>query len=404
MKRIIILALFACASVCGLKAQVVDTTVCAIMQNPTSFDGKIVRVKGIAVGGLDNFIIKDSKPCGLPVDAIWLAYPMGTKAHAGPAAMVEVSPAHNYDGPYKAVTRTPVTLQRDKDFEKFDSTMSTEHIPSAQMLQDRNSFEGMCLGCLHATVTATFVGRLDGVASTAIVHDGTGKIASFGGFGNMNAYPARLVLQSVSDLAPNEINYDKTDETTKNEPPMGGQNRDHIEDPVDAARRSFLLVGGNANGKKVQQDIELFGARGAEKPEITGVNLVWGIANEADDNAPSSITTPDGLLFTVSINPARIEGYAQIRTLVHMGQHVSDLRTLIAANADAPLYVLEYNDWTLTAISATYNGQRSITLSGAFLLWETEWPAKGRGPLVDSAINNYLNMAGLWKAPPAAGN
>ena len=365
MKRIIILALFACASVCGLKAQVVDTTVCAIMQNPTSFDGKIVRVKGIAVGGLDNFIIKDSKPCGLPVDAIWLAYPMGTKAHAGPAAMVEVSPAHNYDG---------------------------------------NSFEGMCLGCLHATVTATFVGRLDGVASTAIVHDGTGKIASFGGFGNMNAYPARLVLQSVSDLAPNEINYDKTDETTKNEPPMGGQNRDHIEDPVDATRRSFLLVGGNANGKKVQQDIELFGARGAEKPEITGVNLVWGIANEADDNAPSSITTPDGLLFTVSINPARIEGYAQIRTLVHMGQHVSDLRTLIAANADAPLYVLEYNDWTLTAISATYNGQRSITLSGAFLLWETEWPAKGRGPLVDSAINSYLNMAGLWKAPPAAGN
>jgi hypothetical protein len=374
------------------------------MKDPTSFDGKIVRFKGIAVGGLDNFVVKDLTPCGLPVDAIWLAYPMGTKAHAGPAAMVEVSPAHNYDGPYKPVTRTPVTLQRDKDFEKFDNTMSTEHIPSAQMLQDRNSFEGMCLGCLHATVAATFVGRLDGVASTAILHDDSGKISSFGGFGNMNAYPARLVLQSVSDLKENEINYDKTDETTKNEPPMGGQNRDHIEDPVDAARRSFLLVGGNANGKKVQADIELFGARGAEKPEITGVNLVWGIDNEADDNTPSSITTPDGTLFTVSINPARIEGYAQIRTLVHMGQHVSDLRTLIAANAAAPLYVLEYNDWTLTAISATYNGQRSITLSGAFLLWETEWPAKGRGPLVDAAINSYLNMDGLYKAPPAAGN
>jgi len=65
MKRIIILALFACASVCGLKAQVVDTTVCAIMQNPTSFDGKIVRVKGIAVGGLDNFIMRPPSGCNL---------------------------------------------------------------------------------------------------------------------------------------------------------------------------------------------------------------------------------------------------------------------------------------------------------------------------------------------------
>ena len=113
MKRFSVLALFVFVCACGLHAQAVDTTVCAIVKNPKSFDGKIVRIKGTVVAGFDEFIVKDpSGPCGYPVDALWLSYPAGTKGKAGPASYLQVQPAHNFAGTYTAPTRTPVTLKK----------------------------------------------------------------------------------------------------------------------------------------------------------------------------------------------------------------------------------------------------------------------------------------------------
>ena len=51
----------------------------------------------------------------------------------------------------------------------------------------------MCLGCIRYDVTATLVGRLDAVPDATLQRDKAGKIVGFGGFGNLNAYPARLV-------------------------------------------------------------------------------------------------------------------------------------------------------------------------------------------------------------------
>ena len=84
----------------------------------------------------------------------------------------------------------------------------------------------MCLGCTRYTVTATLVGRLDSVADATLKRDASGKIVGFGGFGNMNAYPARLVLESVSDVTPKEIDYSKNDEETKGGATAGGNGAD----------------------------------------------------------------------------------------------------------------------------------------------------------------------------------
>ena len=100
---------------------------------------------------------------------------------------------------YTPPTRTPVTLRRDKDFKQFDSLLAQTHQKGADM----------CLGCTRYEVTATLVGRLDSVADATLKRDAAGKIVGFGGFGNMNAYPARLVLQSVTDVTPKEIDYSK---------------------------------------------------------------------------------------------------------------------------------------------------------------------------------------------------
>ena len=88
MKRFSVLALFVFVCACGLHAQAVDTTVCAIVKNPKSFDGKIVRIKGTVVAGFDEFIVKDpSGPCGYPVDGIWLSYPAGNQGQGRPSVL-----------------------------------------------------------------------------------------------------------------------------------------------------------------------------------------------------------------------------------------------------------------------------------------------------------------------------
>ncbi len=150
---------------------------------------------------------------------IWLAYPPGTKGKAGPAAMVVVQPAKNFTGTLAPPTRAAVTLDKTgkgKDFKQFDSLLAQKHEKGADM----------CLGCTRYEVTATLVGRLDSVADATLKRDASGKIVGFGGFGNMNAYPARLVLESVSDVTPKEIDYSKNDEETKGGATAGGNGAD----------------------------------------------------------------------------------------------------------------------------------------------------------------------------------
>ncbi len=211
MRRFIVLTGLFLGFGCALYAQAVDTTVCAVMKNPAAFNGKIVRIKGTVVAGFDEFVIKDATQdphCGYQVDGIWLAYPPGAKGKAGPAAMLVIQPARNFAGTYTPPTRTPVTLDKDKVFKNFDSLLAQGHEKGADM----------CLGCTRYEVTATLVGRLDSVADAKLTRDASGKIVGFGGFGNMNAYPARLVLQSVSDVTPKEIDFSKNDAETKGLP------------------------------------------------------------------------------------------------------------------------------------------------------------------------------------------
>src|ERR1039458_10332061 len=222
MKRGLILACVLSFGIgCDVYAQSaapVDTTVCDVVKKPELLNGKIVRIKGTVFAGFDEFAIKDATDpnCGFPVNAIWLAYPAGTKGKAGPAAMLQIQPARNFTGKVPPPAPTPEPLDKSKDFKQFDSLLAQRHEKGADM----------CLGCMRYEVTATLVGRLDSVADATLKRDASGKIVGFGGFGNMNAYPARLVLESVSDVTPKEIDFSKNDEATKGGATGGGNGVD----------------------------------------------------------------------------------------------------------------------------------------------------------------------------------
>ena len=197
------------APAAGPSAGPVDVNVCDVVKDPASFNGKMVRIKGTVVAGIDQFVIRDATDpnCGFQVNAIWLSYPEGSKAKSGPVAIVTGSRRATLRGLCKLPRVRPVTLEKDKEFKQFDSLLSQTHQKGVDM----------CLGCARYEVTATLMGRLDSVADASMKRDASGKIVGFGGFGNMNAYPARLVLQSVSDVTPKEIDYSKNDEETKGE-------------------------------------------------------------------------------------------------------------------------------------------------------------------------------------------
>ncbi len=367
----------------GLRAQVVDTTVCDVVKKPEPFNGKMVRIKGTVVAGFDEFAIKDATDpnCGFQVNAIWLSYPQGTKGKAGPAAILQIQPARNFTGKYTPPTRTAVTLDKSKDFKQFDSLLAQTHQKGADM----------CLGCTRYEVTATLVGRLDTVADATLKRDAAGKIVGFGGFGNMNAYPARLVLQSVSDVTPKEIDYSKNDDATKGEatqgPPQPGSSSD-LSSAIETAQKvAAALAAGPAKDEAVKA-AAAYGKAG----EHNGVNYGTGSTNEAEgkNEALGTKDSPDGVLFNCTFNSDRLQGDALARAVVHIGS-TSPICATQRQETKTPRLTSLSQRWMVTAITAVTSGQKYLTLPGGYQVWNTNWPVAERNDKMAAALKDFLN-------------
>lgn len=381
MKRFFFLTILLLAGACASRAQVVDTTVCDVLKNPASFNGKIVRIKGAVSVGLDQFIVR-GPDCNQQVDAIWLAYPEGARGKAGPDAMVELQPAHNFAAKYTAPARTPVKLQKDKAFKQFDSLLAEQH-----------KTQYLCLGCRRYQVTATLVGRLDGVADATLTRDASGKITGFGGFGNMNAYPARLVLQSVTDVTPKEIDYSKADELAKGDnslppPPPGGLN-----EPLAAARAAATAIGDTQAGISAQKDAEVYGKKG----ENNGVNIGFGRLNEVPDNdgALGAADSPDGVLYNCTFNMSHLEGPALSAAILHIGQHITELRSPSATDQVEPPMLLEANAWAVTISAAMAMREKFMMLPGGYVAWNWKWPQTDISSNFQTSITSYFSQEAL---------
>ena len=410
-----------CAISCCLQAQVADTTVCDILKSPQSFNGKIVRVKATVAATFDQFVVKGAG-CGLSNNNIWLSYPEGIKAKAGPAMMVRVQPARNFAGQLPAVERTPVQLDKsDKEFKKFDSLLSAPFTKG-----------GMCLGCNRYEVTATLVGRLDGVEDAAIRRDNADKITGFGGFGNMNVYSARLVLQSVSDVSAQEIDYSKTLAVTKSD----SFNEAGTIDSLAAARQAVKVYNpAHPSGQQLARAVNAFGTPGENygvvntsgsadkrqtgrannaanspdqqfvqtanasgKPdENSRVLIIYGNSNEtsATDDLKGTKDSPDGLLYICTFNSHRLTGDAQTRALVFAGENVANLLSPIPGAAGASLFQLEARAWITTILDVAANKQKTLTLPGGYLIWNSSWPPADDNQKVEAAIAGFLTSEEL---------
>jgi len=379
---------------CGLYAQVVNATVCAVLKNPASFDGKTVRIKGTVVAGFDQFVVNDGD-CGEGVNGIWLAYPPGAKAKSGPFAMVELEPAHNFAGEVALEARPAVPLTRDKAFKQFDSLLAQRHDQSG----------GVCLGCPHYQVQATLVGRLDAVASAGVQRDASGKIVGMDGFGNLNAYPARLVLESVADVTPKEIDYSASDAVIKKAQPNstgesdmwramatdkgiseGSDQTQRFVDPIATSQKLAAALLPSPTSDQIKADVALL-PKGKEQ---NGVTVGYGTIDEAAAVARGTADSPDGVLFICTFNRDRLPDLALTFALLHALQHVSDIRSPHPGSENAPLYFFEDNAWMVTAISAATAGTDYLTLPGGYMIWNAHWPDALKTGNIESVLNDFL--------------
>lgn len=373
MKRLFCVALF-CLIGTSLQAQAVDATVCDILKDPVSFNGKTVRIKGTVSAGLDEFIIR-AEDCHHTINSIWLAYPEGTKAKSGPLAIVQMQPAKNFTGKVAAADRAPVVLEKSKDFKQFDSLLAAPY-----------KSNGLCLGCAKNQVSATLTGRLDGVA-TDLTRDKSGKIVSFAGFGNLNMWPARLVLQSVSDVVAHEVDYSKIAAMTKNEVPAEAVPGEGV-----AAVHAIAKIwgDGNSSGDQVEHAAAAFGKPG----ENNGVVIGFGGGSEAIARfeQKSDQESPDGIIYNCTFESSRMRsGNALAVAIVHVGQHLEDLRS---PDFTTP-YALENRAWVTTALGAIGARQKTLTMPGGYVMWNSDWPKADIPQLSSGSLTDFLAKEAL---------
>jgi hypothetical protein len=335
-------------------AQVIDAKVCDILAHPKDFNGKMVRVTGIVAAGFDEFVIRDTG-CKQSVNDIWLDYPTGTKAKAGPTALITLQLAKNSPGLATPVSTMPVTLDTGGDFKKFDSILSASV-----------KTPGRCLGCARSTATATLTGRLDAVDAVSLEKTGS-MFTVVKGFGNLARYPARLVIQSVANISETEIDYSK------------------------AADLGDGDVGLGLMADDLKRSVAAYGAPGDDN----GVDVGFAAGNSLrpDDGVKGSENSPDGLLLIVTMDGDRLKGSAMGEAMAHTGTHIADLRQ---SPMGRNLFQLEGRAWGVTVMSAISNKEKTLTLPGGYVVWNSKWTDADQQKQLPGSLSGYLSQwAGL---------
>jgi hypothetical protein len=157
----------------------ITTTVCEVFTDSPRFDNKFVRLRAVFFAGFEAVELFD-KSCA--TEHLWFEY--GSEELNAPEG------------------RLPVYLVRDSQWARFRELSLKEWVPASPSV--------LCVGCSLYRITATFVGRLDIVPLRAVQNSKGEKIAFGGGFGHLNSYQARFVMQSVSEIEPEDISAEYT--------------------------------------------------------------------------------------------------------------------------------------------------------------------------------------------------
>ena len=172
----------------------VNTTICAVLENPAAFNNKLVRIRGHFSGNFEYSTLGADDCDG----SLWFEYGGG----GGPPSLaIYVSGAArpgSQDSQGKRILPIPVNTVQDAKLKRFEKqTVAMARADADWERKHPNQHVSHC-------VTATFVGRIDAVS--AEIHEfrkkhSTDELSDGLGFGQMGLFEAQLVVQSVVDDA-----------------------------------------------------------------------------------------------------------------------------------------------------------------------------------------------------------
>jgi hypothetical protein len=122
------------------------------------------------------------------------------------------------------------------------------------------------------------------------------------------------------------------------------------------------------------------------------VVIGFGAANiaAAKDEGKGTVDSPDGLLFNCTFNTNRLEGDAEGRAIIFIGESIANLRNPAPEDVGAGFYDLESRAWVITILDAYANKQKTLTLPGGYLILNSAWPADDLNKNVSDAMEGFL--------------
>jgi hypothetical protein len=212
------------------------------------------------------------------------------------------------------------------------------------------------------------------------VRDKDGKIVSLDGFGNMNQYGARLVIQSVSNVTGTEIDFSKA-------PKMDGDNQGGAgKDYMALTKKSEEAFKGQTDViAQIQAAIDAFGAAGQDNGVTVGFSDMANVPG--GEGTKSTKNSPDGLLLTALFDGDKLKGDALSRATAHVGTEIMLLRDKQVLSNNA----IEMKAWNATLLVVIGSRQKTLTLPGGVVLWSESWAAADRSANAATALANYLD-------------
>jgi len=175
----------------------VETTVCRILDDPTAYNNKLVKVRGYVSGSFESSVLLDEHCSN---DGIWFVFADGS----GPPELVistlgKGTPGSR-DSKGRATPPIPVRLIKDSNFEELQHYWALSAKGAACINEPLTAYPP---DCTTYRVTATFIGRVDGVSKevhAAHLKRSSNTRVDWKGFGQMGMFDAQIVVQSVENV------------------------------------------------------------------------------------------------------------------------------------------------------------------------------------------------------------
>ncbi len=176
----------------------IETTVCRIANEPFTYNNKLVKVRGYVSSNFEYSILLDEKTC--PDNGVWFVFADGSAPPKLAATVTGKGTPGSRNSRGRVTPPIPVRLVRESNLEKLEHYWAISARGEACADGPPPPFPP---DCTTYRVTATFIGRVDGVSKelhAAHLKRSSQDQVDGKGFGLMGMFDAQIVVQSVEKV------------------------------------------------------------------------------------------------------------------------------------------------------------------------------------------------------------